>query len=71
MDAKATTVPREAFHAHLRELSRQHNAGTTSQYHEPTNTTAWLIAGRVVGLSTGRIGNGTDYRIITNEEQKP
>jgi hypothetical protein len=67
MTHTATTTTREAFHTHLREIERLHNAGTTTRYHEACNTTAWLVAGRVVGLSTGRIGNGMAYRIITEE----
>jgi hypothetical protein len=62
-----TTTTREAFHTHLREVERLRNAGSTTRYHEATNTTAWMVAGQVVGLSTGRVGNGTAYRIVTEQ----
>ena len=46
------------FHEFIRAEERASNAGATSRYYPRRDITVWHIAGRVVAVSVGRIGEG-------------
>lgn len=58
---------KEAFHAHIRAMERLHNAGCAVDM--TGGTTKWLVAGHVVGTTTGSIGATTGYTICPTPPQ--
>lgn len=56
-------MTRDIFHAQIRAIERTHNAGCTTRYDARTDTTEWVVAGRVVGTSSGRVGACSNYRL--------
>ena len=66
---KGLTMPRyeettkENFHASLRTNERYLNAGCTTSYDPVENITIWLVAGLTFGISGGRIGASTFYKV--------
>lgn len=52
---------KDAFHAHVRAMERLHNAGCTTE--AVNGITHWLVAGHIVGTSTGQVGASTGYTI--------
>lgn len=57
------TTTRPAFYAHIRAAERLLNAGCVTDYDHMTHKTTWKVAGRVVGTTTGRVGESTKYEI--------
>lgn len=48
-----------AFHTHISKAEHKHNASCTTEYNAETNRTTWLVAGRIVGTTLGRVGDET------------
>lgn len=54
---------RDQFLAHLKNEERAANAGALTQYDSLVDHTLWKVAGRVVGVSGGRVGASSWYRL--------
>lgn len=54
---------KETFHAIILKNERNHNAGCTTEYNEGFDTTAWYIAGHLIGVTTGKIGESSNYAL--------
>lgn len=66
MDESFVPVSKEAFHSKLRDYARARNTDSTADYDATTNLTRWIVAGRIVGQSVGRVGEGANYRLSPN-----
>lgn len=54
---------KENFHASLRKNERYLNTGCTTLYDPVENITLWLVAGLTFGISGGRVGASTFYKV--------
>ncbi len=56
-------VTQVQFHADLHKTERARNAGCTTTYKDAEDETHWFVAGSLFGVSDGRLGTNTLYRI--------
>lgn len=49
------------FHASVRAAESLTNCGAVMLYRDLLDTTLWLVAGRVIGSSAGRLGTQAGY----------
>lgn len=56
-------IDKDTFHAIIRKNERIHNAGHTAEYNEGFDSTAWYIAGHLIGVTTGRVGESSNYAL--------
>jgi hypothetical protein len=54
---------KENFHRCLRTNERYLNTGCTTTYDSVENITLWIVAGLTFGMSGGRIGESTFYKV--------
>ncbi len=57
-------VDRRTFFDHVRQHEYCANAGSITQYDSLTESTRWSVAGKLVGVSGGKIGESTWYKIV-------
>lgn len=54
-------MPGAEFHAAVRAAESAANSGAVTLYRDLVDTTLWLVAGRVIGISAGRLGTQAGY----------
>lgn len=59
--SKYRLVEQPEFLRHIRDFERRINAGSTTSYVEQSDETRWIVAGHIVGVSLGRVGQTKAY----------
>ncbi len=54
---------KDTFHSSLRTNERYLDSGCTTLYDPIENITLWLVAGLTFGVSGGRVGASTFYKV--------
>ena len=62
---KTRSVSFDEFRAGLRKEESAWNAGSLAHYDADNDRTLWSVAGQIYGISNGRLGQASDYYIVT------